>query len=89
MTVQMFTLKNKNNGEQLFLRKKKNSISEFKHFLRVHFCKGAWGYQSYLNYSASLAGEGTLLVFSSLLLMAYSVVSDTTGSNRTNPHDSE
>lgn len=55
----------------------------------AHFWNGAQGYPSHLNYSASLAGEGRLLAFSSLLLMAYSVVSDTMGSNRVHRHDSE
>lgn len=44
---------------------------------------------SHLNYSGSPAGEGQLVAFSGLLLMAYSVVSDTTGSNRVYRHDSE
>lgn len=43
---------------------------------------------SHLNYSASPAREGRLFAFSSSLLMAYSVVSDTTGSNRVHRHDS-
>lgn len=51
--------------------------------------EGAGVDPSHLNYSDSPAGEGRLLAFSGLLLMAHSAVSDTAGSNRVHRHDSE
>lgn len=65
----------------------------FHRWIQAHFkaalLEGAWVDPSHLDYSASPAGEERLFAFSSLLLMAYREVSDTTGSNRVYRHDSE
>lgn len=77
-----------------FLKEKKKMITDVSSVGGSRLpLEGAAVGTAHLHYSGSLPGEGEgegrLLAFSSLLLMAYSGVSDTAGSNRVHCRDSE